>query len=379
MFCLAWSVFMLIPLFARAQSPLSLDEKLAAIRQGLVQAALEGPTKVQSTVWIDANGALQESSSFRTGMQVRGVKILSYGRDNRDQPTADMRWQSETVVKTAQASPKIATTCAAFDHENGLKHLIGFDIDPGEDWGVDDMSALRVSTGLLAQQWTRKAAGNVLWKQRLSAVAGRSAYEKALLGSSADAMPWRVNLTMRQLSKQTSFISSAVINSVGRSVTSILPVEPKIQLHFSLTALNQQTPTFEASADLDWGVEMQNWSAPVPTMQSQRLLMEQVKNWSSEVQKLLACEPVIPEVILTSSDSLRINAGSLVGLRVGDELLLANGKNFIKKILEPGMISESVTAKVLMVRENHAQLQVSAGVKQAVQLGWRAWPTELSH
>jgi len=107
-------------------------------------------------------------------------------------------------------------------------------------------------------------------------------------------------------------------------------------------------------------------------------LLEQVKNWSSEVHKLLVCEPVIPEVILTSPDSLRINAGSLVGLRVGDELLLANGKNFIKKILEPGMVSESVIAKVLMVRENHAQLQVSAGVKQAVQLGWRAWPTELN-
>ena len=369
---------MFMPFFARAQSPLSLDEKLAAIRQGFVQAAIEGPTKVQSTVWIDANGALQESSSFRTGMQIRGVKILSYGRDNRDQPTADMRWQSESVVKTVQASPQAATTCFASDNDNGLKHLVGFDIDPGEDWGVDEMSALRVTTGLLAQQWTRKASGNVLWKQRLSAVVGRSAYERALLGSSADAMPWRVNLTMRQLPKRTSFISSAVINSAGRSVTSILPVAPKIQLHFSLTALNQQTPTFEASAELDWGVEMQNWSAPVPTMESQRLLLDQVKNWSAEVQKLLACEPVTPEVILTTSDSLRINAGSLVGLRVGDELLLANGKNFIKKILEPGMISESVIARVLTIRENHAQLQVSAGVKQSVQLGWRAWPTELN-
>jgi len=377
-FCLAWTVFLFTPFFARAQSPLSLEEKLAAIRQGFVQAAMEGPTKVQSTVWIDANGALQESSSFRTGMQVRGVKILSYGRDNRDQPTADMRWQPESAVKTVQASPQAATTCFASDNDNGLKHLIGFDIDPGEDWGVDEMSALRGTTGLLAQQWTRKATGNVLWKQRLSAVVGRSAYEKALLGSSADEMPWRVNLTMRQLSKRTSFSTSAVFNPAAKNVASILPAEPKIQLHFSLTARNQQSPTFEASADLDWGVEMQNWSAPVPTMESQRLLLEQVKNWSAEVQKLLACESVIPEVILTNSDSLRINAGSLVGLRVGDELLLANGKNFIKKILEPGMISESVIAKVLTVRENHAQLQVSVGVKQTVQLGWRAWPTELN-
>jgi hypothetical protein len=350
---------MYLPLIARAQSPLSLDEKLAAIRQGFVQAAIEGPTKVQSTVWIDANGALQESSSFRTGMQVRGVKILAYGRDNRDQPTADMLWQPESITKTVQPSAQASS-------------------DSVEDWGVDEMSALRVTTGLLAQQWTRKATGNVLWKQRLSAEVGRSAYQKALLGSSADEMPWRVNLTLRHSSKRTSFSSSPVFNSAGRSVTSIHTVEPKIQLHFSLTARNQQTSAFEANADLILGVEMQNWSAPALTMESQRLLLDQVNNWSSEVQKLLACEPVIPEVILTSPDSLRINAGSLVGLRVGDELLLANGKNFINKILEPGIVSESVIAKVLMVRENHAQLQVSAGGKQAVQLGWRAWPTELN-
>jgi len=70
-----------------AQS-LTAEERLEAIRQSLVQRSLEGPTQVRSTQWVDGNGALRESNSFVTGMEVRGVRILAYGRDMDQQPTA---------------------------------------------------------------------------------------------------------------------------------------------------------------------------------------------------------------------------------------------------------------------------------------------------
>ena len=68
---------------AMAAEPIALsaDDKLAAIRQGLLEAALEGPTQVQATQWIDAKGALRESSSYRNGIQVRGVRVLGYTQD----------------------------------------------------------------------------------------------------------------------------------------------------------------------------------------------------------------------------------------------------------------------------------------------------------
>jgi len=43
-----------------AQATLSPEDKLAAIRRSLIEAALEGPTKVTATQWIDANGAARE-------------------------------------------------------------------------------------------------------------------------------------------------------------------------------------------------------------------------------------------------------------------------------------------------------------------------------
>jgi hypothetical protein len=373
-FSLVFLVSTLAPILANAQSSLSLDEKLAAIRQGFVKAAIEGPTKVQSTVWIDSNGSLQESSSFKTGMAVRGVRVLVYARDEQGQPTADMSWQPEAEQKTVQKNPNQVVSCEA----GGLKHVIGFDINSGEEWGVDERSPLRTATHSWAQHWTRASTSHVQWKQRLSTSANRSAYEKAFLGSSADEMPWQANLTLRPLAKRVTSSSLSVSSAVGARLPSSKPDESNIQLHFTLTARNQQTPAFEASADFAWRFEAQNWSAPELSLESQQLLLQQIKNWSSDVHKLLECESVMPEVIHASSESLRVNAGRLAGLRIGDELLLANGKNFIRKILEPGVISESVMTKVVSVSEHHAQLLISPGAKTPVQLGWRAWTTEIN-
>ncbi|MFB0900352.1 MAG: hypothetical protein QMB14_12235 [Polaromonas sp.] len=72
-------------------SGFSSEERLEAIRQGLVQAALEGATRVESMAWIDGQGVLREGSSFRSGMDVRGVQVLNYVRDNSGQPQARLQ------------------------------------------------------------------------------------------------------------------------------------------------------------------------------------------------------------------------------------------------------------------------------------------------
>ena len=87
---------------AQAETAPTLEERLAAIRQGLVQAALEGPTQVTATQWIDAQGALRESSSFRSGMQVRGVRVIGYDSDEQGDVKAKIDWQT---LKSTGAAP----------------------------------------------------------------------------------------------------------------------------------------------------------------------------------------------------------------------------------------------------------------------------------
>ena len=73
-----------------ASAELNPQERLDAIRQGLIDASLQTPTRVQTTTWIDSQGSLRESSSFKNGMEVRGVRVLAYDRDEAGQPKAHL-------------------------------------------------------------------------------------------------------------------------------------------------------------------------------------------------------------------------------------------------------------------------------------------------
>ena len=358
-----------------AQQALTQEEKLSAIRQGLVQAAIEGPTKVQSTVWIDAQGALQESSSFRTGMEVRGVRVLSYERDSQGQPTADLRWQDASRASQA-ALREQPLACKALASAGRLQHVIGLSIDTAPEWTIDELPAIKALENSLMNQWPGVAGGAVVWRMVASTGGIRSAYENALLGSSADQMPWQAKLSMRPLTRQIPWPVALRQNfSEGVMVGGAAP-ESLMQLDFSLTARNQYEPAFEGHAQIRWRTERPGWEAGRLSEESQELLARQLRSWTHEIRQRLECEPVLPEVILSGRDGIRINAGAKAGVRVGDEWLLASGKNYMQQILEPGVAAQSVLAKVQSVGEHHAQLQLSAGSQSAVQRSWRAWPTE---
>ena len=66
---------------SKTNAPLTAQERLDAIRHSLVEASLQTPTKVLSTSWLDNNGSLRETSSFKNGMQVNSLRVLSYDRD----------------------------------------------------------------------------------------------------------------------------------------------------------------------------------------------------------------------------------------------------------------------------------------------------------
>ena len=73
---------------AALSEPLNAEDRLEAIRQALVVRAMEGPTQVRASAFIDGHGVLREASSFVTGMEVRGVRVMAYGRDMDGQPKA---------------------------------------------------------------------------------------------------------------------------------------------------------------------------------------------------------------------------------------------------------------------------------------------------
>ena len=74
-----------------AQAPLTAQERLDAIRQSLVEASLKASTRVSSTTWLDRQGSLRENSTFKNNLEVGGVKVIGFERD--DTGTAKARLQ----------------------------------------------------------------------------------------------------------------------------------------------------------------------------------------------------------------------------------------------------------------------------------------------
>ena len=95
------------------QAPLTAQERLDAIRQSLVDASLQNPTRVSTTTWIDPQGSLRENSTFKNALDVQGVKVLGYERDDAGQAKARLQFPSNMAAQQAASkneTPRVKET-----------------------------------------------------------------------------------------------------------------------------------------------------------------------------------------------------------------------------------------------------------------------------
>ena len=361
------------------QTPLSPEERLEAIRHSLLQAAMEGPMQVRATSWIDAQGVLRDSSSFQSGMQVRGVKVLSYSRDAQGKPTADMRWlagasQAGTAPNLAtRTAAKGASACAAVGRERPFRHQIGIQVSTQGNWPVDEVPMVQAARELLLRDWQMASDASPVWRLTERSREAGSSYEKVLLASSADEIPWQANLRL------SPAVASEAATPLKKFRPYWLPADPApvlVQVDFSITARNQSKPVMQTSTVIALQPEQQRWAAPRVSEVTRELIEAQVQGWAQELMQQLACEPLRAEVIMTGKQEARINAGALAGVRVGDEWLLADAKRLPRQVLEPGATGQTVLARVQAVSAHHAELQLLAGPSDSVALQWRAWSAD---
>jgi hypothetical protein len=335
-------------------SGFSSEERLEAIRQGLVQAALEGATRVESMAWIDGQGVLREGSSFRSGMDVRGVQVLNYVRDNSGQPQARLQLppRQDLLKRPATASP-----CA---NSAALRHVIGFRMTLEGGWSVDEAplaQALGQHTANLLQQ-----SGGVAstWAVLPRPAPAQTDYERLLLATSADQLPWQANLLVKPAPPLAATGAARYLSVM-------------VRLHFSLVARGQTRPAFESSVQLEVPRHAQAWGRPQLEAAVRAQASQLIQPWVQALSSQFSCEAVLPEVTAVRGLELSINAGTLAGVRAGDEWLLADPQRFPQQILASGVAATAVLARVGQVYPHHAQLQIVAGPSDTVRTDWRAW------
>ena len=358
---------------AQPATGFSPEERLEGIRAGLVQAALQGPTRVDSVAWIDGQGVLREGSSFRSGMQVRGVQVLGYLRDSSGRPQAQIKLP---VAGTSllESSAK-ETACAK---ASSLRHLIGLQLMVDGQW--DNLQAPMVhALGKFGRGlWLQAGSTATGWRMLAQYSDKPSQYEQLLTGSGEQATPWRAVLRVTHPGAGPATDVKAAPSGIDLLTwwreNSLWGDAPTVvRLHFSLLPQGQGSPVFEASTDISIPAQAPTGGPAQLPAATREQVARQVQLWTQAVGAQLACESVKPEVVYARGADLRINVGALAGVRAGDEWLLADQRRFPQQILEPGVAAQAVLARVQRVDAHHAQLQVLAGPADQVRTHWRAW------
>ncbi len=364
--------------------PVSPSDKLAAIRHELVKAALDAPTQVQVTQWIDGQGVLRESSSFRSGMKIRGVRVLSYEKNGDGELGAKLDWEtpspSKAALATAQNSPHQPSKNCKRDETGHLVHVAALTWNLGSQWNVDEQRLLLDLREQFRSDWERSNPNTTIWRlSEPKAEVIRSSYNQALLASGADDIPLEINISVTPI--PTSRMARQVETSekfIWENVSPVFESNPPLRLQLQMTLGNrlQSRPVLRLTAPIELQAEQNNLEATRLNPATRQLVFQQTQSWAKEIQDTLTCLPVVARVTQATPSEFRINAGAASGVRVGDEWLLADEHKIPQRLLEANSTVSSVLATVQVVDQHHAVLRVQAGAANNVRRNWVAWAVE---
>ena len=381
-----------------AKAELSAQERLDAIRQSLIDASLQTPTRVQTTTWIDSQGSLRESSSFKNGMEVKGVRVLAYDRDETGQPKARLQYPKSVteppqrpepnIVKGAlqkinkainkvndlakEMAPKTAVaeapTCKVKVGEK-LRHVMSLDIQTDSSSNAVFLSSF---LPLIQTQWVSQTSASGGWRMVNTLPApsmsnNMTLYERALIGNRPDQLPWSAKLHV----KTEQIEAPGLAGLFGEKGSNFL-----VHMRLHVAGTDGQNVAYEDITSFGLEMEKSAWSAPKLQLSSITALQNELQTMRSQAEEWLACQSVHPVVTAVASKQVEINAGSLAGVKKGDEWLVANPARFPAELMSKDGAPQTLLAKVQSVTPFNSQLVVLAGPAQSAQAEWRVWPTD---
>lgn len=139
------------------QAQAAHEAQLDAIRQAILNATLERPTRVISTAWVDEQGALHESAHFHSEAQVRGVRVMSYVQD--DEPQTQV---SAEVLPWGWGAAGTDAACTAPPRPWRLPLLVQT-VAP-EGFSGPQQFASQTLLGLAQQSWTQHMQSSQRWR-----------------------------------------------------------------------------------------------------------------------------------------------------------------------------------------------------------------------
>lgn len=348
------------------------DAQLAAIRQAILDATLDRPTRVVSTAWVDDKGALHESAHFHSEAQVRGVRVLSYVQG--DEPTTQVSaevlpwgWRPVGADQSCKAPPR------------PWRLPLGVQIVMPEGFSGPQLFASQTLLGLAQEAWGQNMQLSQRWRTHSVAQAAPqsdNAYMRALTGQTEERSGWMAEISLQpHAPAEARPWTTRMSQSLNLSESA-----PPWRWTLSVRLGQKLSPT--ARLVPQWQIEQIVSIAPLTLAQSptawaqqmQGLLQERMRQWVAQLDKQTECEPVQFHVRRQGTPSLELQAGFDSGLRPGDRVLLMDPAHVPARMLEPGVAQHLALAQVVKVGPHRTELQQLAGPALASHGAWMALP-----
>lgn len=345
------------------------DVQLGAIRQAILEATLERPTRVISSAWVDDKGALQESAHFHSEAQVRGVRVMSYVHDDPTQTRVSAEvlpwgWRP-TSDKNCPAPPRpwrlpLVVHVQAPDGFNGTQQF-----------------ATHTVLNQAYEAFLNSMQTSQRWRTHSLKTTEDSTYHRALLGHEEAPSGWAAEMTLSPSKRQS------VAHWTSRlGMGTPPPADASADWHWTLTLTVGHRPSPSDRLEGQWqmvqtihvspSAMVQNPSAWARQMQAD--LHRHMRSWVAQLDKRSECEPVQFHVRRQGPNALQLQAGLGSGLRPGDRVLLVNPSHVPSRVLEAGVAQHLALAQVVRVGTHRTELQQLAGPALASNGPWMALP-----
>ena len=322
------------------------EARLSAIRQAMVEAALNGPTRVQATSWMDSNGALREFNRFSSEVRLREIRMQEA---STGVPVRDAR----PVAKHVE--PVMPESCIKPAAKGTLRQVlqsvvsVSPNLNPAERY-------LAQQVGLTAMSaMTARGARSNYWRLTKEASTAR-VYDRQYMGRGQEHLQWQLEL----------IVESAHIIEVAQET-------PALSLRWVVRPHAQEHAWFERADYVPPRRAIVNAATPRIDKDMAQAIERSVAAFSVAMDERFACEPQAM-ALQTEDGQLVVRAGDMSGLRVGDRVLLTDPRHLPEHALEPQALDAAVLAEVKSVSAYRSELKLVTSRKLKPNTAWVAWP-----
>lgn len=356
------------------------EQELRAIRQALVEKALEGRTRVSATSWINEKGELMEASQFRSDMDVRGVRVTEYVGD---EPTVQVDAKELASGATAALAPPV---CAPSRRQAHLRHPVRLQVRLSPGQGMEWMGPATQARAAVEQtlQAHAQAMGARLPVLEGVAAGPANAYERAVYGRDEPRQPLDLTVTLTVIDASAG--RDARVPALKRwaqdgadwawaQVAGHHPAVRPAVLRIDLSLARPHEPAVLRFRE-DLPMTVSDEERPTRRLAAQALqhIRAESERWWLILEDAMACEPVTFEARQQGDRTFRVLAGADAGLRPGDRLVLTDSRRIPRRVLEADSAQHLALLEVDRVEGDRAEARQVAGPALGKDGAWVALP-----